>query len=64
MNDASRVDVLHAPEDLVDEELDVVVRQLLRFDDVVEVGSHEVGHHITKIFKYMQWRREIKVSML
>ena len=46
MNDASRVDVLHAPEDLVDEELDVVVRQLLRFDDVVEVGAHEVGHEV------------------
>ena len=42
MNNSCRVDVLHAPENLVDEELDVVVGELLRLDDVVEVGAHEV----------------------
>ena len=37
-------DVLHATDDLVDEELDVVVGKLLRLDDVVQVGPHQVGH--------------------
>ena len=46
MNDACGVDVLHAPEDLVDEELDVVVAQLLRLHDVVQVGTHQVGHEV------------------
>ena len=35
--------VLHATDDLVDEELDVVVGKLLGLDDVVQVGSHQVG---------------------
>ena len=35
------MDVLHAAEDLVDQELDVVVRQLLSLDNVVEVGPHQ-----------------------
>ena len=46
MNNSRRVDVLHAPEDLVDEELDVVVGELLRLDDVVEVRAHEVGDEV------------------
>ncbi|TNN34740.1 hypothetical protein EYF80_055097 [Liparis tanakae] len=37
---------LQAPEDLVDQELDVVVRQLLALHDVVEVGAHQVGHQV------------------
>ena len=37
-------DILHAADDLVDEELDVVVGKLLRLDDVVQVSSHQVGH--------------------
>ncbi len=44
--DSRRVDVLHAPEYLVDEELHVVVAQLLRLDDVVEVRPHEVRHQV------------------
>ena len=35
--------VLHATDDLVDEELDVVVGKLLGLDDVVQVGPHQVG---------------------
>ena len=35
------MDVLHAAEDLVDQELDVVVRQLLSLDNVVQVGPHQ-----------------------
>ena len=46
MNNSCRVDVLHAPENLVDEELDVVVGELLRLDDVVEVGAHEVRDEV------------------
>ena len=36
--------ILHAADDLVDEELDVVVGKLLSLDDVVQVSSHQVGH--------------------
>ena len=36
--------ILHAADDLVDEELDVVVGKLLRLDDVVQVSTHQVGH--------------------
>lgn len=46
MNNSCRVDVLHTPEDLVDEELDVVVGELLRLDDVVEVGAHKVRDEV------------------
>ena len=46
MDDSCGVNVLHAPEDLVDEELDVVVAQLLRLHDVVEVGAHQVRHQV------------------
>ena len=46
VNDAGRVDILHAAYDLVDEELDVVVRQLLGLDDVVQVSAHQRGHHV------------------
>ena len=46
MNNAGRVDVLHASENLVDEELDMVVGQLLRFDDVIEVCAHEVSDEV------------------
>lgn len=43
MEDFSRVHVLEPPEHLVDEVLDVVVRQRLRgADDAVEVRVHEL----------------------
>ena len=37
---------LEASEDLVDEELDVVVREGLLSDDVGEVSSHQVGDEV------------------
>lgn len=37
---------LETPEDLVYEELNVVVRQFLTLDDIVEVRSHQVGHQV------------------
>ena len=40
----STLSILHAADDLVDEELDVVVGKLLRLDDVVQVSSHQVSH--------------------
>ena len=41
VNDSSWVDVLQAPKDLIDKELDVVVGQLLGLHDVVQVGAHQ-----------------------
>lgn len=40
------MNILHSPEDLVDEKLDVVVAKLLGFDDVVQVRAHEVSHQV------------------
>ena len=40
------MNVLHSSQNLVDEELDVVVRQLLSFDDVVQVGAHQRAHQV------------------
>jgi hypothetical protein len=41
------VDVLHSLEDLVEEVLDVLVREVvLRVDDLVQVGLHEVEHDV------------------
>ena len=42
------MDVLHPPDNLVDQELDVVIRELLGPDDVVEVSPHQVSHHVTE----------------
>ena len=46
VDDPRRVDVLHAPEDLVDEKLDVVVRESLSLNDGVEVGAHQGSHQV------------------
>ena len=64
MNNASRVDVLHASENLVDEELDMVVRQLLRFDDVVEVCAHEVSDEVevTELGQARGWSKDVLQS--
>ena len=40
MNNTGRVDVFHAPEYLVDEELNVVVTEFLGPDDGVQVSTH------------------------
>ena len=49
VNDPRRVYVLHPSDYLVNQELDVVIRQLLGLDDVVEVGAHQVSHHVAKV---------------
>ena len=48
VNDPRRVYVLHPSDYLVNQELDVVIRQLLGLDNVVEVGPHQVSHHVAK----------------
>ena len=42
---------LQPPEDLVDEELDVVVSQLLTFNNVVEISPHQVGDKVPRDMK-------------
>ena len=49
VNDPRRVYVLHPSDYLVNQELAVVIRQLLGLDDVVEVGAHQVSHHVAKV---------------
>ena len=46
MDDSCRVDILHTPHNLIDQELYMVIRQLLGLDDIVQVGPHQVGHHV------------------
>lgn len=47
MKDSCTVDVLHAPQELVHEESDVVDAQLLvGFDDAAQVSFHQVENHI------------------
>lgn len=47
MVNAGRVNVLETAQDLVQEELDVIVRQRLRrLDDLREVRLHQLGHYI------------------
>jgi hypothetical protein len=40
VDDTGGVDVFHAADDLIDEELDVIVGQLLGLDNVVQVRPH------------------------
>ena len=49
VNDPRRVYVLHPSDYLVNQELDVVIRQLLGLDNVVEVGAHQVSRHVAKV---------------
>ena len=47
MDDSATVKVLDTPEDLVEEHLDVVRRQVLgRHDDLVEVTLHQLGYEV------------------
>jgi len=46
MDDPGAVDVLQTAQDLVDQKLNVVVGQLLGAYDVVQIGVHQVGHHV------------------
>ena len=47
VNDAGRVDILEASQDLIDQELHVLVRQRLRLENVIQVGTHQVSDKIT-----------------
>ena len=47
MDYPAAVEVLHSPEDLVEEDLDVVGREMLRGDDdLVEITLHEFGDEV------------------
>ena len=47
MDDPGAVKVLDAPEDLVEEHLDVVRAEMLRrHDDLVKVALHELGYEV------------------
>jgi len=46
MDDPSAVDVLQTAQDLVDQKLDMIIRQFLRAYYVVQIGVHQVGHHV------------------
>lgn len=52
MNDSRTVYVLQAAQDLVDEELDMLVRQALGADDVVQVGAHQVRHQVDLLERF------------
>lgn len=62
VDDASRVDVFHASEDLIDQKLDVVVGQSLSLDNVVQVGPHQVGDqvHVDKLVQGFAGRKDIQ----
>lgn len=48
MNDVGGVDVLDPAEKLIEEKLDVLLRQtLLRVDDAVQVCVHQLRHLVT-----------------
>ena len=47
VNDASRVNILEASQDLIHQELHVLVRQRLRLENVVQVGTHQVSDKIS-----------------
>ena len=69
------MNILHPPDNLVDQELDVVIGELLGLDDVVEVCPHEVGHHVhirelvqralggeaVQQPNYLEWRHEFLI---
>ena len=44
--DAGAVYVFKAPQHLVDKELNVIVRELLCFDNVVQISSHQRSHEV------------------
>lgn len=47
MDDLGRVQVLNAPQNLVEEYFNVVLGQVLRRDDdLVQVGLHELSDHV------------------
>ena len=48
MEDVGGVDVLEATEDLIQEVADVVVAQLLSFQQFVHIGLHQALHYVAE----------------
>lgn len=46
VDDTSRVNVLQTAKHLVNKELNVIVGQSLRANDVVQIGAHQMGHQV------------------
>ena len=57
VDDLGRMQVLDAPQNLVEEYFDVVLRQVLRgYDDLVQVGLHELRDHVYFLKEVNVWR--------
>ena len=64
MDDPGAVEVLDAPEDLVEEHLDVVRAEMLRrHDDLVKVALHELGYEVDFLEKVDVGRLKQKTKM-
>lgn len=48
MEHVGRVDILEAPQDLVEEVADMVIAQLLAFEQLVQVCLHQVLHNVAE----------------
>ena len=46
MNDSRRVDVFHSSEYLINKELYMLVGKFLRFNDVIQICSHQMRNQI------------------
>ena len=54
--------VLHSPEDLVEEDLDVVGREMLwGHDDLVEITLHEFGYEVDFLEKVNVRRLKLEI---
>ena len=64
VDDLGRVQVLDAPEDLVEEHLDVVLGKMLwGNDDLMQVRLHKLGDHVDLLEKVDVWRlKRVTVS--
>lgn len=52
------MNILETPQDLIHEELDMLIRQLLRFYDVVEIRTHQRSHQVYILERVIQgWGR-------
>ena len=61
MDYSAAVQVLHSPEDLVEEDLDVVGREMLGgHDDLVEITLHEFCYEVDFLEKVNVRRLKIK----
>ena len=62
MDYSAAVQVLHSPEDLVEEDLDVVGREMLGgHDDLVEITLHEFGYEVDFLEKVNVRRLKLEI---